>query len=112
MSSLFDQMKNLGFQVTEESNEESSESSPENPRQSHAVKIQRQTKGRKGKGVTVLTELDVDANTLQDYAKALRKTCGVGGSVKNGTIELQGDQRESAKAWLEARGYKAKLAGG
>ncbi|RUO60646.1 stress response translation initiation inhibitor YciH [Pseudidiomarina insulisalsae] len=76
------------------------------------MRIQRQTKGRKGKGVTVILDLPDDAELLNRYAKALRKQCGVGGSVKNSTIELQGDQRESAMAYLQQQGFTVKLAGG
>ncbi|RUO55000.1 stress response translation initiation inhibitor YciH [Pseudidiomarina halophila] len=76
------------------------------------VRIQRQTKGRKGKGVTVILDLPEDPKLLADYAKQLRKMCGVGGSVKNQTIELQGDQRDASKAFLEQQGFKVKLAGG
>ncbi|PHR66103.1 MAG: stress response translation initiation inhibitor YciH [Idiomarina sp.] len=79
---------------------------------SQVVRIQRQTKGRKGKGVTVLFDLPQQSDLLADYASQLRKICGVGGAVKDGTIELQGDQREKAKLWLEQRGFKVKLAGG
>lgn len=86
----------------------------EKPRQKGdgIVRIQRQTAGRKGKGVCVVTGLDVDEKTLADLAAALKKRCGCGGSVKDGTIEIQGDKREDIKAFLEAKGMTVKFAGG
>lgn len=76
------------------------------------VKIRRESKGRKGKGVTLVEGLALNADELKDMAKALKTHCGCGGAVKQGVIEIQGDKRESAKAFLEKRGIKAKLAGG
>ena len=114
MSSLQDQLKNLGFSASTEVPESVGESSEKSlqPDTSVPVRIQRQTKGRKGKGVTVILDLPDDATLLRDYASAMRKICGVGGAVKGATIELQGDQRQQAKQWLEQRGFKVKLAGG
>lgn len=110
MSSLSEQLQNLGFRATETSTETASETVQID--KSQAVRIQRQTKGRKGKGVTVIFDLPQQGNLLRDYAQQLRKSCGVGGSVKNGTIELQGDQRSAAQQFLEQQGFKVKLAGG
>lgn len=113
MSSLSEQLKNLGFSPSSDPVATSEEqSSAQSPDTSIPVRIQRQTKGRKGKGVTVIFDLPEHDELLQRYAKALRKQCGVGGSVKNGTIELQGDQREASKAFLEQQGFNVKLAGG
>jgi|TARA_R110002020_G_scaffold138420_21_gene308434 translation initiation factor 1 len=112
VSSLQDQLKNLGFNVPEKHDDETSEQPDNSVDTSQPVRIQRQTKGRKGKGVTVIFDLPDNPDLLAEYASALRKTCGVGGAVKDGTIELQGDQREKAKQWLEQRGFKAKFAGG
>lgn len=111
MSSLSDQLKNLGFSASETA-PESAESTVQGPDTRQPVRIQRQTKGRKGKGVTVIFDLPNQPELLADYAKRLRKQCGVGGSVKNGTIELQGDQREACQAFLQQQGFTAKLAGG
>ena len=58
------------------------------------------------------TGVPLDENKLKDLAKALKVTCGVGGSLKDGVIEIQGDQRDKLKAELEKRGFTVKLAGG
>ena len=76
------------------------------------VRIHRETKGRRGKAVTVVRGLALAAGELDDLARDLKRACGVGGSVKDGTIEIQGDQREKVAALLRARGFAVKLAGG
>lgn len=76
------------------------------------VRIQRQTKGRKGKGVCLVTGLDLDDGALKLVAAELKKVCGCGGSVKDGVIEIQGDKRDQIKTHLEKKGHKVKLAGG
>lgn len=76
------------------------------------VRIQRQTSGRKGKGVCLISGLDMPDEALNHLAAELKKKCGCGGSIKAGIIEIQGDKRELLKQLLEARGLKVKLAGG
>lgn len=76
------------------------------------VRIQKQTKGRKGKGVCIITGLDLDDAPLKLLAAELKKKCGCGGAVKDGAIEIQGDARDTIKSLLEAKGYTVKLAGG
>ncbi|MBS7519892.1 stress response translation initiation inhibitor YciH [Serratia ureilytica] len=76
------------------------------------VRIQRQTSGRKGKGVCLITGVDLDDAALDKLAAELKKKCGCGGSVKEGVIEIQGDKRDLLKQLLEAKGMKVKLAGG
>jgi len=76
------------------------------------IRIRRETAGRNGKGVTTLTGFELPAAELQTLAKQLKQLCGTGGTVKEWTIEIQGDQREKLKAELEKRDFKVKLAGG
>lgn len=84
----------------------------ERPKGDGIVRIARQTSGRKGKGVCLITGIDADDKTLSDLAALLKKKCGCGGAVKEGIIEIQGDKRELIKSLLEAQGMKVKLAGG
>lgn len=76
------------------------------------VRIQRQVSGRKGKGVMLITGLCKPETELKTLAKSLKQLCGSGGSVKQGVIEIQGDQRDKVKTYLEAQGYTVKIAGG
>ena len=76
------------------------------------VRVARETKGRKGKGVTVITGLPLDERGLQKLATDLKRRCGAGGTVRGQTIEIQGDHRESLVAELAARGYTVKRSGG
>jgi translation initiation factor 1 len=76
------------------------------------VRISRETNGRKGTGVSLISGLRLDGAGLKRLAKQLKQKCGSGGSIKNGVIEIQGDHRDLLKAELEKQGYKAKLAGG
>lgn len=76
------------------------------------VRIQRESKGRGGKEVTVIRGLAQTASELKDLAKKLKTRCGSGGSVKQDCIEIQGDQRQICKEFLEQAGYQVKIAGG
>ncbi|WP_108652481.1 stress response translation initiation inhibitor YciH [Dongshaea marina] len=76
------------------------------------IRILRQTKGRKGKGVCIITGLKLNDAELKLLAGKLKKLCGCGGAIKQGQIEIQGDNREKLKEYLEKQGYKVKLAGG
>ncbi len=76
------------------------------------VRVARETKGRKGKGVTVITGLPLEAQGLQKLATDLKRKCGAGGTVKGNTIEIQGDHRDLLVAELTARGYTVKRSGG
>ncbi|WP_226066541.1 stress response translation initiation inhibitor YciH [Dickeya zeae] len=82
------------------------------PKGDGIVRIQRQTSGRKGKGVCLITGIDLDDTALDLLAAELKKKCGCGGAVKDGVIEIQGDKRDQLKQLLEAKGMKVKLAGG
>lgn len=76
------------------------------------VRIQRETKGRKGKGVTLITGVLLAPAELKKLAKELKQKCGVGGAVKDGIIEIQGDVREQVFAEMKQRGFTVKKAGG
>jgi len=76
------------------------------------VRVERQTKGRKGKGVSLITGVPLAGKELKDLAKALKQACGCGGTVKGGVIELQGDNRDLIVAELKKRGFAAKKSGG
>ncbi|CAG35090.1 translation initiation factor Sui1 [Desulfotalea psychrophila] len=76
------------------------------------VRVSRQSKGRKGAGVTLVTGLPLVEADLKKYAKQLKQKCGSGGTVKGGVIEIQGDHRSLLLDYLLSSGYKAKLAGG
>ncbi|MBD1576599.1 stress response translation initiation inhibitor YciH [Vibrio sp. S11_S32] len=82
------------------------------PKGDGVVRIQRQTKGRKGKGVCIVTGLDLNDTELKLIAAELKKVCGCGGSVKEGTVEIQGDNRDKIKAHLEKKGHTVKISGG
>ena len=72
------------------------------------VRLQRQTKGRNGKPVIVVTGLDLPQDELKQLAKRLKARCAVGGTVDNGNIIIQGDKRDIIRAELEALEYKVK----
>lgn len=76
------------------------------------VRIRRETSGRNGKGVTTISGIPADETELKNIAKQLKQLCGTGGAVKDGVVEIQGDQRDKIKIELESRGYTVKLAGG
>jgi translation initiation factor 1 len=76
------------------------------------VRIRRETKGRKGKGVTTVSGIGLAEADLKTLAKQLKQKCSTGGTVKDGVIEVQGDHREKLKAELEKLGHNVKLAGG
>lgn len=76
------------------------------------VRIKKETKGRKGKGMSIIDGLPLDASDLKTLCTELKKQCGCGGSVKGAQIEIQGDVREKLKQLLETKGYTVKLAGG
>ncbi|HEY7885105.1 MAG TPA: stress response translation initiation inhibitor YciH [Cellvibrionaceae bacterium] len=76
------------------------------------VRIHRESKGRGGKTVTVITGLPLTESELKKLGKQLKQLCGTGGAVKEDTIEIQGEHRDKLKSALEALGYNVKLAGG
>ena len=76
------------------------------------VAVRREIAGRRGKAATTVSGVPVDEAGLKQLAGRLKKRCGVGGSVKNGVIEIQGDHRDVVVEILEAEGYSPVLAGG
>ena len=76
------------------------------------VRVRRETSGRRGKAVTTVADVPLDDAGLKELAGRLKKRCGVGGAVKDGVIELQGDHRDAVVAVLRAEGHDVVLAGG
>ena len=76
------------------------------------MRVRREVQGRKGKGVSCIDGLPLAEAELRALAGELKRRCGTGGAVKNGVIEIQGDQRELLVTLLEERGYRVKRAGG
>jgi predicted translation initiation factor SUI1 len=85
---------------------------PAPTRKPATVKVSRETAGRRGKGVTVVSEVPLDEAGLRELAAALKQKCGTGGTVKGGRIEIQGDHRDRLTTELEKLGYRVKRAGG
>lgn len=85
---------------------------PERPSRAVPVRVGRQTKGRRGKGVTIVSDLPLPPDRLADFAAQLKQRLGTGGTVKEGQIEIQGDHRDRIVAELEALGYRVKRVGG
>ena len=75
------------------------------------IRLHRETKGRKGKGVTLIKGLQLDDKAIKTLAKEIKKRTGCGGTVKDFVIEIQTDQRDIIKSVLEKQGYQVKLAG-
>jgi translation initiation factor 1 len=76
------------------------------------VKVRRELAGRRGKPVTTIAGVPLEDAGLRALASRLKRRCGVGGSVRDGVIELQGDHRSVVMEELRAAGYDAVLAGG
>ena len=76
------------------------------------VKVRRELAGRRGKAVTTIAGVPLADPELRELAGRLKKRCGVGGSAKEGVIELQGDHRDTVVEVLRADGYDVVLAGG
>lgn len=77
-----------------------------------SVRVRRESKGRGGKTVTVVTGLPLAGEALKTLAGELKRRCGSGGTVKDGSVEIQGDFVEVLVAELQRRGYVVKRAGG
>lgn len=82
------------------------------PPQQQTVYLHRETSGRRGNAVTLVKNLVLSADDLKTLAKKLKHECGTGGTIKDGVIEIQGEQREKIAGILRKLGYKLKIAGG
>jgi translation initiation factor 1 len=76
------------------------------------VYLHRESSGRGGKAVTLVKNLVLSAEDLKALAKKLKQECGTGGTIKDGVIEIQGEQRRRIAVVLQELGYKVKVAGG
>lgn len=76
------------------------------------VRVGRETAGRKGGGVTVVTGIPLEGKPLKELAKRLKQLCGGGGSIVDGKVEVQGDHRDKIVAELQKRGWTVKKSGG
>jgi translation initiation factor 1 len=82
------------------------------PPAQQTVYLHRDSKGRGGKTVTLVKKLVLSDEDLKELAKKLKQICGSGGTVKDGVIEIQGEQRQRIAEALQKMGYKVKIAGG
>jgi translation initiation factor 1 len=82
------------------------------PPKGQRINVRRELMGRAGKTVTALWGFQSSDKQLEELAKALKKGLGIGGSAKDGRVELQGDKVPAVLAWLEKQGYKPVKAGG
>jgi predicted translation initiation factor SUI1 len=98
-------MPEIATEVVGTNKETSKKSAP-------VVRLRRETKGRRGKGVTTVSDVPLDETSLLDLAAKLKNRCGTGGTVKDGIIEIQGDQRDRLAGVLEEMGYRVKRVGG
>lgn len=88
------------------------ESNPAPAKADGIIRVEKSTKGRKGKGVSLIRGLDLDLQELRTLSKKLKQKCGTGGTIKNGVIEIQGDHRDTLVKELSSLGFKVKKAGG
>tara|TARA_A100001037_G_C14778643_1_gene469341 strand:- start:111 stop:446 length:336 start_codon:yes stop_codon:yes gene_type:complete len=82
------------------------------PPRDGVIRVSRETKGRKGKGMTIITGVPLSGNDLKDLTKQLKQKCGTGGTVKGDVIEIQGNHRDKLIDELASRGWTVKRAGG
>lgn len=82
------------------------------PPHQQRVYLHRDSSGRGGKAVTLVKNLVLSADDLKSLAKKLKEACGTGGTIKEGVIEIQGEQRQRIAEVLQRLGYKVKIAGG
>lgn len=91
-------------------NENEEQETPANEEQ--LLALHRETKGRGGKAVVIIRGFTGAGSDLVDLGKKIKAHCGTGGSVKDGEIIIQGDQREKVSTYLKDQGYRVKHVGG
>jgi translation initiation factor 1 len=85
---------------------------PDLPPNQQDLRIQTTRSGRKGKTVTMITGFQHKPETLSQLLKQLKSQCGSGGTVKDNSLEIQGDHKQKLLETLTKIGYKAKISGG
>lgn len=85
---------------------------PDLPPEQQDIRVQVSRKGRKGKSVTIASGFVHNSKTITALAKSLKASCGSGGTVKDDTIEIQGEHAPKLLSLLIEKGYKAKISGG
>jgi translation initiation factor 1 len=107
------QPSNFAYREFGDSNESAFERAvPELPPNQQNLRVQASRSGRGGKTVTVITGFQAKPETLTQLLKQLKNQCGTGGTLKDSTIEIQGDHRQKILTLLLAAGYRAKISGG
>ena len=84
----------------------------QNPKSSQNVRVQKVKGGKKGKTVTVITGIELNDLELRMMLKKLKTSCGTGGTLKGGSLELQGDHIAASLVFLMQNGYSPKQSGG
>ena len=109
----FGALSGAGLPVAATRTIENLKSKIENPKNRGRVEIKRTTAGRGGKTVTLVTGfIGIGLPEKEQLTKKMRGACGCGGTVKDGDIEIQGDQRETVARILTEAGFRPVLAGG
>ncbi|MEM7726583.1 MAG: translation initiation factor [Cyanobacteria bacterium P01_A01_bin.45] len=85
---------------------------PDLPPNQQNVRVQATRSGRKGKTVTIITGFQSSQETLKALLKKLKAQCGTGGTLKDDSIEIQGEHKQKILDILKGLGYKAKISGG
>ncbi len=85
---------------------------PGNPANDGVVRVSLEKKGRGGKIVSLVTGLNGSEAEIRQVATEMKRRCGTGGTLKAGTIEIQGDHRDLLIEILREKGIKSKRVGG
>ncbi len=82
------------------------------PKGDGIVRVRRETRGHGGKTVTAVDGIPLAGDALRELCSELKRLCGTGGTVKDGVVQIQGDQRDKILSELSRRGFTVKAAGG